>query len=222
MDFIDSLYNILGVTVNDNTQDIFAIAQEAEDITGQAASDAAQATGSKQEVGKDIDLNTDDVLGTKTPDTNEDGSSEKDNEDKKSGNTDNTLDTEDEEDDNPPENPDEDEKMQEDMQTMKDPFEENAKKNIWKQFRAFHKTLSDSITLITKYVPNISDAPTIKAMDNIKENLVEAKDLAYRILTEEYRQLSYPEMQKKYIGLHHIYDICTNELETYFDNRKKK
>jgi hypothetical protein len=46
---------------------------------------------------------------------------------------------------------------------------------------------------------------------------MDAKDLAYKTLTEEYKAMEYPEMEKRYIGLNHIFDLCTKELETYFD-----
>lgn len=221
MDFMNDLYELMG---EPTLESILEIAQEAEDITGQAQSDAADATGKKQ-VGTDIDMNTDDILGTKTPDKND---KEDDGGDEDPDNTpgdDNANPTGDEDDgeggDTSPSDSD-DQKMENSMDEMNDPFEKSRKKKLWLQFKALHKSMDDSITLITKYVPNVSDAPTIKALDNIKENLVDAKDYVYRLLTEEYNSMSYPKIQEKYIGVNNIYDLCANELEEYFDRRNKE
>lgn len=200
---------------------ILEIAQEAEDITKQVQADVADATGSKTQVGSDIDLNTDDILGTKTPDN-------KNNEDTSSDDTPGVEDSDpngdtgnDSSNDDMPLDDDDDKQIDDKMSEMNDPFEASQKKKLWKQFKALHETFRDSVNLITKYVPNVSDAPTIKAMDSIKENLVTGKDLIYKILTDEYNQMTYPEMQKKYIGLNNIYDILTQELEEYFNKKKK-
>lgn len=215
MAFINDIYELIGDPL---IESMLAIAQEAEDITGQAAEDAANATG-KKDASNDIDLNTDDILGTKTPDGENTDNENEDDTPGDTGSNPNGADTEDLE--NAPEEGNDDQQMDDKMQEISDPFETRQKQKLWDNFRALHKSLSDSITLITKYVPNISDAPTIKALDNIKENLVDGKDYAYRVLTTEYRSLSYPEMEKKYVALNHIYDICTNELETYFDKYGK-
>lgn len=221
MDFLDELFELIG---EPSIESVLAIAQEAEDITGQVKAEAAKATGNNADKEKgDIDLNTDDILGTKTPD-NENGETDtNDSTDDNPGDdsSDPNGEGDDPSGDNESDDLSSDEQMNDKMEEMNDPFEASRKKKLWDSFKTFHKSLSDAITLITKYVPNVSDAPTIKALDNIKENLTSGKETVYRILTDEYRTMSYPEMQKKYIGLNHIYDICTNELETYFDKMKK-
>lgn len=219
MNFINELYDLIGEPSLEYT---LSIAQEAEDITGQAQSDTADATGSKSQVGSDIDLNTDDILGTKTPNNqkNTENGSEFPEDNPGTGDSESNDDANDEAEEEP--NLDNDQQMDDKMNEMNNPFEASQKKKLWKQFKALYETFRDSVNLITKYVPNVSDAPTIKAMDSIKENLVTGKDLIYRILTEEYNQLSYPEMQKRYIGLNNIYDILTQELEEYFNKKKSE
>lgn len=218
MDFLDELFELMGEPTIDS---VLSIAQEAEDITGQVKEEAANATGNNGDKEKgEIDLNTDDILGTKTPEGDNDGSEEDPDNNPGDDNSDPNGDG-DELSGDANGDSSSDEQMNDKMEEMSDPFEASRKKKLWLLFKAFHKTLSDSIMLITKYVPNVSDAPTIKALDNIKENLTTGKDTVYRILTDEYRNMTYPEMQKKYVGLNHIYDICTNELETYFDKMKK-
>lgn len=218
MNFIDELYDLMGIPT---TESILSIAQEAEDITSQVADDVASATGMKKQVGSDIDLNVDDIFGTKSTKKNtEDGETEDTDVDNVPGDTNadasgGNLEEE------PKEESDDNMDMDQKMTEMSDPFEAAQKKKLWKQFKSLHETFRDSIDLITKYVPNISDAPTIKAMDSIKENLVTGKDLIYRILTDEYEKLKYPEMQKRYIGLNNVYDILTQELDEYFTIRKK-
>lgn len=218
MNFIDEIYDLMGMPT---TNSFLSIAQEAEDITSQVEEDVASATGMKKQVGSDIDLNTDDILGTKSGNKNTENIETTDEDvnnvpgDTNADATGGNLEEE------PKEEPDDNLDMDQKMTEMSDPFEAAQKKKLWRQFKALHETFRDSIDLITKYVPNISDAPTIKAMDSIKENLVTGKDLIYRILTEEYEQLTYPEMQKRYIGLNNIYDILTQELDEYFANRKK-
>lgn len=220
MNFIDDLYDLMDESISLNS--VLSIAQEAEDITSQAESDTAEATGSKKETGSDIDLNTNDILGTKTPDNQKGNTDESSEDDDSPGVDDSDTDgniTDDSSDEKTDIN--DDQQMNDKMNEMSDPFEASQKKKLWKQFKALHETFRNSVDLITKYVPNVSDAPTIKAMDSIKENLVTGKDLIYRILTEEHNQLSYPEMQKRYIGLNNIYDILTEELEEYFNSKKE-
>lgn len=219
--FLDDLYRLL--------EDDATPAMEAEDITddvnntmkslpgGNTASDPVKSDS-------DISLNTDDILGIKedpnggTPENNDSksngGSAGEDQPDQ--GNGDDTDETE----ETPPE---EDQKTPEDvMSEQADPFSENQKKILWSNFKSFYSTLTDAIELVSKYVPNISDAETIRAMDDIKENLTNAKQIVFDILTVEYKSMDYPSMKKKYVGLNQIYDLCTKELETYFDKYRKE
>ena len=218
MNFINDLHDIMREA---SVESFLSIAQEAEDITSQVELEAADATGNKKQVGEDIDLNTDDILGTKTSDNKTEDTSDTDPDDTP-GDTggDNSMNVDENEKDQPDEMTDD--QMDDKMNEMSDPFETSQKKKMWRQFKSLNETFRDSINLITKYVPNVSDAPTIKAMDSIKENLVTGKDLIYKILTEEYEGMSYPEMQKRYIGLSNVYDILSQELDEYFNNRKKE
>lgn len=217
--FLDDLYRLL----NDATP-----AMEAEDITDDVNNTmkslpGGNATSDPVKSDHDISMNTDDILGIKedpdggTPE--DDNSKSKDNgtgEDQSDQNGDSTGENEEN-------SQEEDQKTPEDvMSEQVDPFSENQKKILWSNFKSFYSTLVDAIELVSKYVPNISDAETIRAMDDIKENLTNAKQIVFDILTIEYKSMDYPSMKKKYIGLNQIYDLCTKELETYFDKYRKE
>lgn len=217
MDYIERLYHIIDGE--------YIPAMEAEDITGDAQSEASNVTGERDP--KSIDLNTDDILGTKEDNQSNADNDQNDNDenvddtnmdDMSSDDSTNSGEGGDDDFSDPEENKDADDVMKE----QEDPFSENQKYKLWREFKSLYETLVDSIDLIGQYVPNISDAATIKTMDNIKDNLVNAKELVYQTLTIEYKSMSYPDMQKRYVGIHNIYDLCTKELEIYFNKYHKK
>lgn len=196
-------------------------ALEAEDITGEVQQQTANALGGSDNMGaqndRDLSLNTDDILGIK--------------EDPDGGVDDDTSATQD---DNNQEAPIDDEGTTGDLMgndatmnpeaseenpldSKNDEFERTRKKKLWSNFKELYTILDNSIELISKFVPNVSDVTTIKTLDDIKDNLVDAKDVAYNTMTAEYQALNYPQMQKRYIALNNIYDMITKELETYFD-----
>ena len=196
-------------------------ALEAEDITGEVQQQTANALGGSDNMGaqndRDLSLNTDDILGIKEdPDGGVDDDTSTTQEDNLEGiptddegttgdliNNDSTMNPEE-----PEENP---------LDSKNDEFERTRKKKLWSNFKELYTILDNSIELISKFVPNVSDVATIKTLDDIKDNLVDAKDVAYSTMTAEYQALNYPQMQKRYIALNNIYDIITKELETYFD-----
>lgn len=217
MGWIDELYKLI--------EDETPAMEASDDITGEVDSQASKVLGSNNALGDnngEIDLNTNDILGTKG-----DNSST-------SNNDSDTLSTDTDDSDDPdsqnnkssedlPDEPNDTPQTPEDVMNDKDdPFSASRKKKLWKNFKAFYESLGDSAKLIAQYVPNTSDSNTIRALDNIRDNLSEARDMVYDILTKEYPAMSYPELQKKYIGLNHIYDLCTKELETYFDKYHDK
>lgn len=216
MGWIDELYKL----IDDKTPAMEA----SDDITGEVDTQSAKVLGGNSDLGGnngEIDLNTDDVLGTKS-----DGS-DTENTDEPSEDTEGTSDMEDENSDDQhsgdiPDDPPNSQTPEDVMNDKEDPFSSSRKKKLWKNFKTFYESLGDSAKLISQYVPNTSDANTIRALDNIRDNLAEAKDMVYDILTKEYPTMSYPELQKRYIALNHIYDLCTQELETYFDKYHNK
>jgi len=200
-----------------------SIAMEAEDITGQVESGSSEVAGNEENDGE-ISLNTDDILGTQEPDNPTDNNTEETGD-----NPDNNL-----------ENPDDssgddmnfgddssstnglDAPPEEDPLTNKDDeFETTRKKKLWKQFRYLYDIITEAIELVTEYIPNLSDSTTIKVLDDLKENLINAKEKAFDTMTSEYNRLSYPQMEKRYRAINMIYDIVTNELEKYFELKKK-
>lgn len=217
MGWIDDLYKL----IDDETPAMEA----SDDITGEVNAQSEKVLGRNNDVGDDnngeIDLNTNDILGTKgdapntenTDDTSEDPSISSDNEDENSNDQQST---------NIPDEPSDPQTPEDIMNDKDDPFSSSRKKKLWKNFKTFYESLGDSAKLIAQYVPNTSDANTIRALDNIRDNLAEARDMVYDILTKEYPTMSYPELQKRYIALNHIYDLCTQELETYFEKYHNK
>jgi hypothetical protein len=204
-------------------------AMEAEDITGQVNNDTKDLLGDSNDQGDqndgDISMDTNDILGTKGDSNggkqeNEDDTQENpDDENTEQGDQ---MDTDDNPDPNStPDEPPADDPVENEMNEKEDPFSISRKKKLWKNYKALYETFDDAVDLISKYVPNISDADTIKTLDNIRDNLMESKDLAYQTLTTDYQTMSYPEMQKRYIGLNNIFDLCTRELQTYFDKYRQ-
>lgn len=216
MGWIDELYKL----IDDETPAMEA----SDDITGEVDAQSAKVLGGNSDLGDnngEIDLNTDDILGTKSDNSNTKIT------DEPSDDTEGTSGTEDENSDDQdsggiPDEPSNSQTPEDVMDDKEDPFSSSRKKKLWKNFKTFYESLGDSAKLIAQYVPNTSDANTIRALDNIRDNLAEARDMVYDILTKEYPTMSYPELQKRYIALNHIYDLCTQELETYFDKYHNK
>lgn len=217
---------------------ILGVAMEAEDITKDATSGAEDLTGGgsnkpDKSDSNDISLNTDNVLAddndppkdNNTNGDNNDGDPadepSNDNPDDMDENMDGQTD-EDGDGDNLPEAPSDDNNADDAMASKNDPFEASRKLKLWDDFKHFYTTLDDSIKLISKHVPTVSNADTIKTLSSIKENMIKAKEMIYKILTDDLSKASYPDLQKKYIGLNHIYDICINQLKKYFDEINKE
>ena len=207
------------------TDMLYGPAMEADDITGDATDAASGVTGgdgSGDDNSGDIDLNTDDILGTSDPDNNTD---EDNNPTDDSGdgtdpdNPDGGGDVPEGEGDLPEDLPSGEEKLEE---SGDDEFNRTRKYKLWKNFRALYSILEDAVDLVSKYIPGISDAKTILVMDNVKESLMDAKKECYSIMTTQYQSTSYPQLQKKYIAINHVYDLETRELEKYFDEFRDK
>lgn len=206
-------------------------ALEAEDITDDVQQQTENALGgAKNTITKndsEISLNTDDILGiNEDPDGGDPGYDESRNsENNEESDSDNMYNLNDDEGttgdlmNNDATN--NSEELGNDSESGDNEFERTRKKKLWSNFKELYKVLDNSIDLITQYVPNISDVTTIKALGNIKDNLIDAKDLAYNTMTLEFQSLSYPQMQKRYVALNNIYDLITEELKVYFDKYKK-
>ena len=204
----------------------YEVATEAEDITGDVIDQGQQLANDSGVDGSDgnngeISTDVDDLLGTKNPENDNTG-------DDNSGDDGGEGDGSDLPDEPPEENSEgndnEDmlsgESSEEDNKNNE--FEQSRKIKIWKELREFYDTLSDSLDLISKYMPDLSDSATIKSMGNIKENLSEAKSLVMRTLVDDYKSLSYPKLQQRQVGLNHIYELCIKELEVYFDKYRQQ
>lgn len=209
-------------------EDVLGIATEAEDITDDITSQSksiAESSGVDKSDGTnngEISTDVDDLFGTKnskndhTDDTANNDSSDENPDD----NDDNAEGSE-----TPPDLPEESEPSNIPMDNNTDEnsdFENSRKIKVWKSLKAYYNTISDSVDLISKFVPDLSDQITIKAIGNVKENLLEAKRLTYNTLVEDYKTMDYKSLEKRYVGLQYIFDLCTEELEMYFDKYYKE
>lgn len=206
--------------------DSLSVATEADDITG-VADDAEKAIGGSSgspapSDNKEISLNTDDILADdneKSSSTDEETPTEDEPAEGEDPETDTTEegaegDTAEGEDD---EFSDPDEDLMDDSNNEEDDFIKTRKKKLWGHYRTFYQNLDSALKLMNKYVPKEIKPEVIHMLTNIKNNLTESKDRVYKILTEEYQKMEYPELLKNFVGLNHIYDLSIKELEHYFD-----
>ena len=227
MGIISELYALLN--------DDFNPAMEAEDITETSTANAEDAMGEsgKSSGNHDLSLDTDNILTADTGKNTSEDSSDNGNDDETSDSGgDEMTDGSDEgsedggEMDSDTDGEEGDSSGSSEESEPEDKFSDDMKKKIWKNYNKFHDILSDTIDLVSKYVPNVSDPETIQMLTNVKDNLVEAKRSVFRILTDEYKSMGYPELLKKYIGLNHVYDLCRKQVKEYFDsydgNNQKK
>ena len=222
MENIDDLFRLM----QDN--DILDIATEAEDITDDVTdqgNDIAKSSGVDGSDGSnknngEISTDVDNLFGTKKSnnDTSDSDSENNIEEDPKVENEDEPN----EEDSSPNTSDDTSNDPIENNDSETNDFEKTRKIKAWKNLNSLHNIISDAIDLISKFMPDLSDPITIKAMSNIKENLVESKRISYNTLTEDHKTMDYKSLQRRYEGLMYIYDLCSKELEVYFDKYHKK
>lgn len=198
------------------------IAMEADDITKDAI-DNTNATGASDENNGDIDLNTDDILGINDNGGENDSNGTADdsgdvNPDEQNGEapTDDS-DTPTEEDADASGNGDSDGLDLGETKGDEDPFSIDRKKKLRNQFIHFFDILDDSIKLVTSHVPNVTDVDTIRALNNVTENLTQCKTQVYDILTDSFQKSEYHELLKKYVALNRIYDLSIKIMERYFE-----
>lgn len=209
------------------------IAMEADDITKDAVDDT-NATGASDENNGEIDLNTDDILGTKTPDSdtqtgdaNTDTGSEDSEENPTSDDSGDTSEEDGSSDAGDLGSEDGGDTGLDEAKDEDDPFSTDRKKKLRNQFIHFFDILDDSIKLVTSHVPKVTDVDTIRALNNVTENLTQCKSQVYTILTEDYQKAEYHDLLKKYVALNRIYDLSIKIMERYFekyrpDNDEKK
>lgn len=209
---MNSMLNYLG----------FGIAMEAEDITKEAEAETNDVVGSDGEGEKndgEIDLNTDDILGTANTDDDPTNDTDSDNNESENG-----LDETDEE-NNKDEETEGSNTGSEDIPEQNEPeneFASDRKAKLRKQFLYFYDLLSDSCKLISEFMPNVTEESTIQTLSSINKNMLQCKEEIYNILTDEYVNTEYHELLKKYISLNHIYDLCINTLDKFFASIKKR
>ena len=205
--------------------DMYTIATEAEDITGDVKKESGDVSGGGDDDSADggvndgeIDLNTDDLLAPKNDKNdsseNEDDASIDDNTEENSENGDENLENEDGGlEDGDADNSD---GLDGEETNDEDSFSKSRKKKIRNQFLYLNKMITDTIDLIGMYAPNVSDNNTTIALSSIKNNMTQSKEIIFKILTEEFKELEYHELLKKYIALTNIYDLSVKSLDTYF------
>lgn len=209
---MNSMLNYLG----------FGIAMEAEDITKEAEAETNDVVGSDGEGEKtdgEIDLNTDDILGTANTDDDPTNDTNSDDNNESESGSDET-----DEENNEDEETEGSNTESEDIPEQNEPeneFASDRKAKLRKQFLYFYDLLSDSYKLISEFMPNVTEESTIQTLSSINKNMLQCKEEIYNILTDEFVDTEYHELLKKYISLNHIYDLCINTLDKFFASIKK-
>ena len=209
---------------------LYEIALEADDITGEVKGETAKAVGGDSpapDENNEISTNTDDVLGL----DNKDNGTPEDNQSDDSGEDGGDQDSPEGESDEPSEGDDNNSEdplggdSDTEGQEEEDPeskFTKNRKEKLRKQFIHLFDVMVDNIELVTSYVPNANDTTTIKTMTNIKDNLMQCKTIIYKTITEEYNDMEYHELLKRYISVNRIYEVSTKIMENYFNLKREE
>lgn len=209
-----------------NSLNKYMIATEADDITGDISSqtdDIMGNTGDDAENTGEISTDTDDILGTKSDNPDDNANMDEETPDDNQEDPLNDPGSEDIDSLNE-ENPTDDlntENTDEPMQQEDDPFTESRKKKIKKQFMHLYDVIDDSVKLISTYNPNIVDTNYIHVLSSIKDNLTQCKEIIYNLAVNEFQNVEYHELLKKYVAINRIYEISTKTLEKYFEKYKK-
>lgn len=213
-----------------------SIAMEADDITKAVKNSTNIAFKGKGESAKandttDIDTNTDDILGiaTKKDDTDleedddttnedENDTSDEDTSDDDSSNTDVDSDKDSGEDDDLDNNSD-DNTLSEDSDENADetsPDEQKKKMLLHENMLYLYDILKSDIEVLSDYAPNTQDNDVIKTLQNVKSNLEDTLGILSNILKNEFDDVSYPLLLRKYIGIKTVYDITIKMLDGSF------
>lgn len=146
-------------------------------------------------------------------DSNDDDDTDADNQDSESEPSDSEGDEEptDTADDTTPN--DEDSEMSEDDTSVfsdKNSLKENMV-YFFNIIRYTIKSLEDSLS-------STDNQETIRVINSVIQNLYNAKNVLYKILTEQMESTSYEILTSKYITIKRIYDISCDMLEEHFAN----
>lgn len=209
---------------------LYDIALEADDITGEVKNDTAKAVGSSGEGNAEdpgeISTNTDDVLGLDNKDNGVPEEEDSDSNGEDQDQQDDSEGTEDGEENGDSSDNDFGGDNQDDMgdsnaENKDDPFIKNRKEKLRKQMIHLFDVLVDNIELVTSYVPTANDVTTIKTMTGIKDNLMQCKSIIFKTITEDYNDLEYHELLKRYVGVNRVYEVSTKIMENYFHLKRE-
>lgn len=103
-----------------------------------------------------------------------------------------------------------------------DDVESYRKRKLHGLYVALHETLDTDIRLIAEFIPRLSDTDVLHTLNNVNNNLIQCKEYAYSILTEEYNNTEYVVLLKKYVALNRVYDLSIKVLEKYFDYKRNE
>ena len=203
------------------------IAMEADDITGQTASDVRNAIGGtpstqsepdnavreeEEDIGK-----VDDIFGTETPDT-----SPKD-EELQENSEDEEIPADNEEDPNVTGSDSLEDDTSADDNSSGDPDLVFTKKNrIRDNLTQLYTIISGNIEILANSLTGINDENLISTLNNVLSHLRNCKRYIYVTLTKDLKSLDYDELLQRYITLKRVYDICIQMMQTQFDKKDKK
>lgn len=214
----------------------FLPAMEAEDITDEAKSGAAQAAGApksdrpKEDLGK-----TDDIFGLKDnnkdagneADPGEDATPEDDTTDDPTDDATDTDDNNDVNDDSLDDNTDEDTTTEPDDDIDETPPEEDSiipnetqqKKKLMNNMILLYNIICNNIKLLADYTTQVAVASEeSKVLYHITENLTDCKDILFRVISTNFASNDYITLMKTYVGINRVYDLCAEMLNKHFDN----
>lgn len=202
----------------------FLPAMEAEDITDMASAGVDKAVGRKSQAPRDY-MKTDNIFGTDKDDNSDadDTSDDATNDGSEEINDNNDVN----DDDNPPDDStdDNDDTSSEsdddlsDEDTPEEPNENTNKARLMQNMIMLYNIIKNSIDLLSNYTSQVSTTDnSTQILYNISAELSESKEILFKEITENFSKKDYVSLLKTYVGINRIYDLCTEMLNTHFDN----
>lgn len=224
-------------------------ATEADDITIQSRKDTQKAIG-KQSLPNDstrssdtneIDPNSvNDILGTKgKKSSNTDSDSDSDEDADDTSDDENTSDSDSDNDESDSDTDSSDDDLDSDSSSNSDNISNSGDSpqltpeqiQEQKQKLDLYGNMTYFYNIICSNIDNLLSAPidsteTSKVIQTVIRHLTSCKDILYDTLCTEFKSSPYVALQKKYVSLKQVYDICTRLMDNHVKqleaNTKKK
>lgn len=211
---------------------LLSMAFEAEDITKETKRQSERVDeGAPDKKSSDIDMNTNDILGTKGDDEN-DTSDDADTEDTDTGDeTDDVGDDTDDTDEGDDTDTSDDDSGMDDSDSTGDidgsdapPPEEisNVKKkiNLKKNVITLYNIIKSNIDTLSKYNPDNVGTELYDKFFKVQTHLATCRDILFDLGTDEINTAPYLVSLRKYTTVKQVYDICILMLDRFYDTVK--